>query len=56
MHEARYEARQHGLPNPYQFAVALEGQNYKAPDRRPAHYCAGRRSGNSSFFSRPSAR
>ena len=38
IYEARYEARQRKLPNPFQGAVALEYQSYKAPDGQTASY------------------
>ncbi|MBL7776179.1 MAG: M1 family metallopeptidase [Saprospiraceae bacterium] len=41
IYEARYEARQRALPNPYQFVAALEWQDYTAPDDRPASYLRG---------------
>lgn len=53
MHEARYEARQHRLPNPYQFAVALEQQRYRDPFENPAHYLRGSAEWQQQFFFAP---
>ncbi|MFN0014468.1 MAG: M1 family metallopeptidase [Saprospiraceae bacterium] len=53
VHEARYEARQHGHPNPFLFVAALEAQGYTAPDGQPAHYLRGSLEWKQRFFYSP---
>jgi len=53
IHEARYEARQHGLPNPYRVSAALEWQDYTAADGLQAHYLRGSLEWKQQFFYKP---
>ncbi|MBK9335983.1 MAG: M1 family metallopeptidase [Lewinellaceae bacterium] len=53
IHEARYEGRQRGLPNPYSYSAALEWQDYPAPDGRPAHYLRGALEWKQQFYYKP---
>ncbi|MEQ1743986.1 MAG: M1 family metallopeptidase [Saprospiraceae bacterium] len=53
IHEARYEARRYGLPNPFRLTAALETQQYTAPDGQPASYLRGSLEWNQKFFYAP---
>lgn len=50
IHEARYEARQHALPNPYRLVAAVEGQYFDNPFARKAYYLRTSLEWNQQFF------
>jgi len=50
IHEARYENRQHGLPNPYRLVAALEGQYFDNQVTRKAYYLRTSLEWNQQFY------
>ena len=53
IYEARYEARRHGLPNPYRLVASLEGQGYDTPFARKAYYLRGSLEWKQQFYYQP---
>ncbi|MCB9316991.1 MAG: M1 family metallopeptidase [Lewinellaceae bacterium] len=50
IYEVRYSGQQRALPNPNQFAVALEYQDYTAPNDQPASYLRSSLEWKQQFF------